>query len=490
MDRRLASGLGTDALRPAIPLKTKFVGFAALPTPTFLEAIEPIHQDGGISDVLDYAHITYDLARDAKLYGDLRSDPVGIEGIAALMKWTSADTSPPFHKVLTQKCYNQDRRTIEPYAKFIWLLLKAMQSIEPFEEKIVFRGVKGAISEGYVEGREFTWHSPSSCTKSIKVLEDPLLCGRTGPRTIFTIQLSQGQAREIARYSMLPHEQEVLLPPGCRFKVVGVLSHQGDLTIVQLQEIPSRELILDLAATTGGVVPPPRPTPHAPGSTTARSVMLYHGTSEEKALQIRADGHLKPSEWGFYGPGIYLTSSRQKAEAWACLAALTEKTDPYTAGHDRNVYTTRLAIVTVKATFSLCQTMPEPSTVQLHHYIDFHGFMCLQLKGHPETWEEHTAWKKPFDAVFCPAPGDVQISPGRDDPDGPGHMMRRVVDPVLIRELVSGDEWVFRDEQQTAYVSDEVVESEWRGGIPLWIQDRCHCFFGRLRALRRDPGRD
>ena len=44
---------------------------------------------------------------------------------------------------------------------------------------------------------------------------------------------------------------EVLLPPGCRFQVAGVLP-QGDLTIVQLEEVPSKEWIIDLASPTPG----------------------------------------------------------------------------------------------------------------------------------------------------------------------------------------------------------------------------------------------
>jgi hypothetical protein len=59
-----------------------------------------------------------------------------------------------------------------------------------------------------------------------------------GKRTIFTIKLTQGQARDITRYSLVAAEDEVLLPPGCRFRVVGVLP-QGDLTLIQIEEISS-----------------------------------------------------------------------------------------------------------------------------------------------------------------------------------------------------------------------------------------------------------
>ena len=84
-----------------------------------------------------------------------------------------------------------------------------------------------------VQGREFTWHGPSSCTKSLEVLSSPQFLGDSGPRTQFIIHLTQHQARDITKYSLECAEDEVLLPPGCRFQVAGVLTH-GSLTLSSL----------------------------------------------------------------------------------------------------------------------------------------------------------------------------------------------------------------------------------------------------------------
>eukprot|EP01049_Picozoa_sp_SAG25_P004481 SAG25_NODE_283_length_10420_cov_9.898382_12_plen_1182_part_00 len=51
------------------------------------------------------------------------------------------------------------------------------------------------------------------------------------------------------------------------------------------------------------------------------SVRLWHGTTEECAMQMQRDGHLRASTDGFFGPGVYLTTNRSKAEAWAQYAA-------------------------------------------------------------------------------------------------------------------------------------------------------------------------
>ena len=97
--------------------------------------------------------------------------------------------------------------------------------------------------------------------RTIKALKSPLFCGQTGPRTFFMISLTQGQARDITRYSMVPGEDEVLLPPGCRFRVSSVLE-QGELTIIQIEELPSSAWIIDLrtmhsgASNAGGPAPP------------------------------------------------------------------------------------------------------------------------------------------------------------------------------------------------------------------------------------------
>ena len=86
---------------------------------------------------------------------------------------------------------------------------------------------------------------------------------------IFQITLTQGQAREITRYSLIAAEDEVLLPPGCRFKVDSVLP-QGDLTIIQMTELRSKAWIMDLSA-------PHEPQPETHSLAQQPPTMLEHG---------------------------------------------------------------------------------------------------------------------------------------------------------------------------------------------------------------------
>ena len=78
------------------------------------------------------------------------------------------------------------------------------------------------------------------------VLSKPQFCGQNGKRTFYIIKLTQGQARDITNYSLLPKESEVLLPPGCCFRVESVAPQGSDLTLVYLKEQRSEHWLLDL----------------------------------------------------------------------------------------------------------------------------------------------------------------------------------------------------------------------------------------------------
>lgn len=230
---RVAAGLGP--LVPQGSLTGLLQPIVAGPTPSFLDAIKPVDESGIIPSVMAMAEVTLALAQDQRSYGELLDDPLSADGIAYVMKYSAEDSVPPLYQDMNNKCYDKDRKKIMPYGMFMVGLVKHMKDIEVYPNATVYRGVKVDLKAHYVTGRKFTWHGFCSTTKSMGVLSNPQFCGETGKRTIFAIQLTQGQAREITRYSMVASEDEVLLPPGCRFQVIAVLP-QGDLTIIQLQE--------------------------------------------------------------------------------------------------------------------------------------------------------------------------------------------------------------------------------------------------------------
>ena len=160
------------------------------------------------------AKVTLRQAKDQKEFGQLKDDPLSEDGVAYIMKYSAEDTEPPLYKDINDKSYIKDRTKIDPYGPFMVGMVSHMGDIEPYPNGEVYRGVKADLRAEYPEGRVFSWHGLCSTTKRLVVLRNPMFCGDSGKRTIFAIKLTQGQAREITRYSLVAEEVEILLPPG------------------------------------------------------------------------------------------------------------------------------------------------------------------------------------------------------------------------------------------------------------------------------------
>jgi hypothetical protein len=103
------------------------------------------------------------------------------------------------------------------------------------EYQTVWRGVPEDLSDLYPKGEQRTWWSLSSCTSTIGVLESPFYLGKSGTRTMFSIETRSGKL--IRSHSYYQDEDEILLPPGTFLKVVGTLNPADGLHIIHLREI-------------------------------------------------------------------------------------------------------------------------------------------------------------------------------------------------------------------------------------------------------------
>ncbi len=74
------------------------------------------------------------------------------------------------------------------------------------------------------------------------MLESPNYLGKSGARTIFSIQTNSG--KDIRAHSYFENEDDILLPPGLYFKVIGSLNPAKGLHIIQLREISPPHLML------------------------------------------------------------------------------------------------------------------------------------------------------------------------------------------------------------------------------------------------------
>jgi hypothetical protein len=126
--------------------------------------------------------------------------------------------------------------------------MKGLKSLPAFERHVIFRGVKKNLSNQYVKGTKVTWSAFSSCTSTLEVLSNPMFLGPSGDRTFFMISLNTNRARDISQVSLVPGEDEVILPPNSRFDVESVLVSEDGRVDVHLKEISPLDPIMTFPA--------------------------------------------------------------------------------------------------------------------------------------------------------------------------------------------------------------------------------------------------
>ena len=109
---RFAGGLNHTA--PLNSLAARFRPLVGRDLVDFLDAIKPIEEAAIIPYVMRFAETTLANARDAKEFGALKDDPLDVQGIAHIMKYSAEDTDPTFYGDMNNKCYVPDRAKIDP----------------------------------------------------------------------------------------------------------------------------------------------------------------------------------------------------------------------------------------------------------------------------------------------------------------------------------------------------------------------------------------
>jgi len=238
-------------------LTNMVAGFEHRPTPTFLEAMDPIAEfldrDGRPrhEHVRQIAEAVWQEANELKSRPELAHDDMSVEGIAAIRLLTREEDLR-MYGVLDQFFTEEYCRSkLRPYAKYMWLLMQHLKALPPYignhGNVQVFRGEKKDLRHLYPQGRQFCWWGFTSTTRCLDALQVPEFCGTGGPRTIFVISLTQSQARDIQPYAINAHEEEVLLPPACCFVVQSVCSQANGLSIIHVLELPSENWLLDIS---------------------------------------------------------------------------------------------------------------------------------------------------------------------------------------------------------------------------------------------------
>ncbi|CAF1061580.1 unnamed protein product, partial [Adineta steineri] len=202
-------------------------GYQEMPIVSLEEAVAPLVSI--LPEIQDYAYVAKQRCESVPP-DDLTQDESASIMLYS-MEWEPHDKCLYF--ALNAALRTEDRRKLKPWFSYLKLVLTALEKL-PSTRCHVFRGVNLDLSNQYSKGKNFVWWGFSSCTTSIEVLENEQFLGKTGERTMFTIECDSG--KDISRHSYFQSEEEVLLLAARQFIVVGCLRPAPGLHMIQLKE--------------------------------------------------------------------------------------------------------------------------------------------------------------------------------------------------------------------------------------------------------------
>jgi hypothetical protein len=247
------TGVTEEPLRFLAPIG----GHANMPLVPLEEAIEPL-----VSILPAVQSHAYVAKQKCKKPADNLTQDESAAIMLYTMGWEPLDECLYIVLNNTLRSSSPDRQEkLKAWHLYLRLFLNALFRL-PTLQKSAYRGVKLDISDRYTEGETVVWWGFSSCTTTHGVLQSDLFLGKTGPRTIFSIQCES--TRDIRNHSYCPVEDEVLLLAATQFEVISCLD-QGDLHIIQLKETRPPHPLLQPVPIVG---PPPMsifiPQPNSP----------------------------------------------------------------------------------------------------------------------------------------------------------------------------------------------------------------------------------
>ncbi|CAF3486039.1 unnamed protein product [Rotaria sp. Silwood1] len=149
---------------------------------------------------------------------------------AAVFLYTMEWGESSLYQVINRTLRAEDRSTLKPWFGYLKLFDAAVQKL-PTVQKNIWRGAARNIAQNYKAGDEFTWWTISSCSTTVNIIKDFL----GSNSTLFLIEAVNG--KDISKYTNYPSENEVILCPGTRLRVVSDPLDQPPMHVVHLQEV-------------------------------------------------------------------------------------------------------------------------------------------------------------------------------------------------------------------------------------------------------------
>ncbi|CAF1500300.1 unnamed protein product [Rotaria magnacalcarata] len=219
--------------------------------------IEPVNKQPAIGEylicklvsleeaVVPVSHIVMDIikyAASAKLACKAPSENLTCDESAAIYLYT-----------METECYSKMNKAlrlnlmegVKPWFLYLKLLHTALNKL-PCQKLLVWRGITGDVSLNYSKNTKFTWAGVSSASTDISVLH--CFLPNNTHCTLFSINSRYGKS--VVKHSAMPNECEIILMPGTRLRVKGIL-HKPSLTIIQLEEENNPKFKSNLAVLPG-----------------------------------------------------------------------------------------------------------------------------------------------------------------------------------------------------------------------------------------------
>ena len=219
------SDIGGEPLRRLPPIR----GFENEELVLFEEATEPLI--GVVPEIEHMLDIVHD--HNTKPKNGLSKDKSSSITLHS-MEWNPREKS--FYCILNETLWGKRREILlPPWLKFLRLFFTSLSELPSANHRIIYRGVKIDLRDQYKINERIVWWGFSSCTKTLDVLENEEFVGKSGIRTVFTIESDTG--KHIGEHSFYSEEDEILLLPGREFEIVSSVDMGNQLTMIHLKEV-------------------------------------------------------------------------------------------------------------------------------------------------------------------------------------------------------------------------------------------------------------
>ncbi|CAF2635713.1 unnamed protein product [Rotaria sp. Silwood2] len=192
-----------------------------------------------VFNILVYVSVALERASDNPSDGLTSDESASI--CLYTLEWNDGHRS--LYSILNETLRTADREHLQPWFKYLKLLLTALVKIQCASQQTIWRGIRKDLSPKFPPGTQVIWWSFSSCTTTLPVLENDLYLGQQGTRTLFSIDAFN--ARNIRNHSYFANEDEILLLPGTYMKVQSQFNPAPDLHVIHLKQMVPDNMLLE-----------------------------------------------------------------------------------------------------------------------------------------------------------------------------------------------------------------------------------------------------